>query len=63
MIQRRRRFLIKWERFWTLPKRRVTSRIKREFKRRAAIEPVIGHLKDARAEITLPMPAATQQNR
>jgi len=27
-------------------KRRVTAQIKREFKRRAAIEPVIGHLKD-----------------
>jgi transposase, IS5 family len=27
-------------------KRRVTEQIKREFKRRAAIEPVIGHLKD-----------------
>jgi transposase, IS5 family len=27
-------------------KRRVTPQIKREFKRRAAIEPVIGHLKD-----------------
>ena len=27
-------------------KRRVTDQIKREFKRRAAIEPVIGHLKD-----------------
>jgi hypothetical protein len=26
-------------------KRRVTTQIKREFKRRAAIEPVIGHLK------------------
>jgi IS5 family transposase len=26
-------------------KRRVTSQIKREFKRRAAVEPVIGHLK------------------
>ena len=27
-------------------KRRVTPQIKREFKRRAAIEPVIGHLKE-----------------
>jgi len=27
-------------------KRRVTPQVKREFKRRAAIEPVIGHLKD-----------------
>jgi transposase, IS5 family len=27
-------------------KRRVTAQIKREFKRRAAVEPVIGHLKD-----------------
>ena len=27
-------------------KRRVTEQIKRQFKRRAAIEPVIGHLKD-----------------
>src|SRR5690606_36395015 len=27
-------------------KRRVTEQIKREFKRRSAIEPVIGHLKD-----------------
>ena len=27
-------------------KRRVNQQIKREFKRRAAIEPVIGHLKD-----------------
>ena len=27
-------------------KRRVTPQIKREFKRRAAVEPVIGHLKD-----------------
>jgi len=27
-------------------KRRVTEQIKREFKRRAAVEPVIGHLKD-----------------
>jgi IS5 family transposase len=27
-------------------KRRVTKQIKREFKRRAAVEPVIGHLKD-----------------
>jgi hypothetical protein len=27
-------------------KRRVTAQIKREFKRRAAIEPVIGHLKE-----------------
>jgi IS5 family transposase len=27
-------------------KRRVTPQIKRDFKRRAAIEPVIGHLKD-----------------
>src|SRR5215475_3722716 len=27
-------------------KRRLTSQIKREFKRRAAIEPVIGHLKE-----------------
>ena len=27
-------------------KRRVTEQIKRDFKRRAAIEPVIGHLKD-----------------
>jgi len=38
----------------------VTPQIKREFKRRAAIEPVIGHLKEQRrlAETTLPMPAA-----
>jgi transposase, IS5 family len=27
-------------------RRRVTPQVKREFKRRAAIEPVIGHLKD-----------------
>jgi transposase, IS5 family len=27
-------------------KRRVTEQMKREFKRRAAVEPVIGHLKD-----------------
>src|SRR5208282_788431 len=27
-------------------RRRVTQQVKREFKRRAAIEPVIGHLKD-----------------
>jgi transposase, IS5 family len=27
-------------------KRRVTAQIKRDFKRRAAVEPVIGHLKD-----------------
>ena len=27
-------------------KRRVTPQIKREFNRRAAIEPVIGHLKE-----------------
>src|SRR6516164_11694471 len=27
-------------------KRRITPQIKREFKRRAAIEPVIGHLKE-----------------
>lgn len=27
-------------------KRRVTEQIKREFKRRATVEPVIGHLKD-----------------
>jgi IS5 family transposase len=27
-------------------KRRATEQIKREFKRRAAVEPVIGHLKD-----------------
>ena len=27
-------------------RRRITAQIKREFKRRAAIEPVIGHLKD-----------------
>ena len=27
------------------PERRVTPQIKREFKRRAAVEPVIGHLK------------------
>jgi hypothetical protein len=29
-------------------KRRITPQIKREFKRRAAIEPVIGHLKEHR---------------
>ena len=29
-------------------KRRITPQIKREFKRRAAVEPVIGHLKDHR---------------
>ena len=41
-------------------KRRVTPQIKREFKRRVAIEPVIGHLKEhtAWAAITLPTPAA-----
>jgi transposase, IS5 family len=27
-------------------KRRITTQIKREFKRRAAVEPVIGHLKE-----------------
>jgi hypothetical protein len=32
--------------YTTSQKRRVNQQIKREFKRRAAIEPVIGHLKD-----------------
>jgi transposase, IS5 family len=32
--------------YTTGQKRRVTPQIKREFKRRAAIEPVIGHLKE-----------------
>ena len=42
-------------------KRRVTPQIKREFKRRAAIEPVIGHLKENHrlAATTSSMPAAT----
>jgi hypothetical protein len=42
-------------------KRRLTPQIKREFKRRAAIEPVIGHLKEhpAWAAITSPTPVAT----
>jgi IS5 family transposase len=39
-------------------KRRVTPQIKREFKRRAAIEPVIGHLKEhhrmGRNQLALP---------
>jgi IS5 family transposase len=36
----------KFKVYTTGQKRRVTEQIKREFKRRAAIEPVIGHLKD-----------------
>src|SRR4030095_14018591 len=35
----------KFKVYTTGQKRRVTPQIKREFKRRAAIEPVIGHLK------------------
>jgi hypothetical protein len=36
----------KFKVYTTGQKRRVTPQIKREFKRRAAIEPVIGHLKE-----------------
>jgi IS5 family transposase len=36
----------KFKVYTTGQKRRVTEQIKREFKRRSAIEPVIGHLKD-----------------
>jgi IS5 family transposase len=36
----------KFKVYTTGQKRRVTEQIKREFKRRAAIEPLIGHLKD-----------------
>jgi hypothetical protein len=48
----------------TMPRpdqRRAAPQVKREFKRQAATEPVIGHLKEHHrmAEITLPMPAAT----
>jgi transposase, IS5 family len=36
----------KFKVYTTGQKRRLTPQIKREFKRRAAIEPVIGHLKE-----------------
>jgi IS5 family transposase len=36
----------KFKVYTTSQKRRLTPQIKREFKRRAAIEPVIGHLKE-----------------
>jgi len=36
----------KFEIYTSGQKRRVTPQIKREFNRRAAIEPVIGHLKE-----------------
>ena len=36
----------KFKVYTTGQKRRVTPQIKRDFKRRAAIEPVIGHLKE-----------------
>src|SRR5262249_32854466 len=40
------RSITKFKVYTSGQKRRVTPQIKREFKRRAAIEPVIGHLKE-----------------